>query len=300
MLRPVIEFVRFARRDSATAFGLAIVAAIVFVALLAPWISPHPPEQAYFESFLAPPNRSHWFGTDVNGMDVFSRVLYAPRIDLTIAIAATVLAIVIGSPLGLIAGFYRGWRDDLLVRSVDVLQAFPVFILALALVAVTGNNVVSVTWVVALLEFPVYLRLLRAEALSHRDRQYVRAARTVGNPNWRIIVRHLAANCLTPVFPQAAIHVSTGMLTVAGLGFLGVGIRVPTPEWGAMIAVGARRMVSGEWWVSVFPGLALVIAPAHRRRGYGSASIWLAGWRRWCVRPSCTWRRWGRRWPVRR
>lgn len=253
------QFVQFARRDTTTASGVLLVAAVVLVALLAPWISPHPPEQAFFESFLAPPNRTHWFGTDVNGMDVFSRVLHAPRIDLTLAIAATALAILIGSPLGLIAGFYGGWGDDLLVRSVDVLQAFPVFILALALVAVTGNNLVSVIWVMALIEFPVYLRLLRVEALSHRDRLYIRAARTVGNPNWRIILRHLAANCLTPVFPQAAIHVSTGMLTVAGLGFLGVGIRVPTPEWGSMIAIGARRMVSGEWWVSVFPGLALVI-----------------------------------------
>jgi peptide/nickel transport system permease protein len=174
-------------------------------------------------------------------------------------VAATVLAMLIGSPLGLAAGFYGGGASDLLVRSVDVLQAFPVFVLTLALVAVTGNNIASVIWVMALVEFPVYLRLLRAEALSHRDRLYIRAARTVGNPSWRIILRHLAINCLTPVFPQAAIHVSTGMLTVAGLAFLGVGIRVPTPEWGSMIAVGAPRMVSGEWWASVFPGLALVV-----------------------------------------
>jgi peptide/nickel transport system permease protein len=235
------------------------VGAITLTALAAPWFGLRPPEQAYFDAFLVPPSGAYWFGTDSNGMDVFSRVLHAPRIDLLIAVAATALAIAIGGPLGLIAGFYGGWGGDLIVRVVDVMQAFTVFVLTLALVAVTGNNIVSVIWVMALVEFPVYLRLLRAEALSHRDRQYIRAARTVGNPNWRIIARHLAINCLTPVFPQAAIHVSTGMLTVAGLAFLGVGIRVPTPEWGSMIAVGAPRMVSGEWWPSVFPGIALVI-----------------------------------------
>jgi len=254
-----VDFLRFARRDGATALGLSIVGAIILTALAAPWFGLRPPEQAYFDAFLAPPSGAYWFGTDSNGMDVFSRVLHAPRIDLLIAVAATALAIAIGGPLGLIAGFYGGWGGDLIVRVVDVMQAFPVFVLTLALVAVTGNNIVSVIWVMALVEFPVYLRLLRAEALSHRDRQYIRAARTVGNPNWRIIARHLAINCLTPVFPQAAIHVSTGMLTVAGLAFLGVGIRVPTPEWGSMIAVGAPRMVSGEWWPSVFPGIALVI-----------------------------------------
>jgi peptide/nickel transport system permease protein len=247
------------RQDSAAASGLALIGGIVLLALAAPYLTPHPPEQADFNAFLAPPSRLHPLGTDTNGMDVLSRLLYAPRIDLAIAIGATVLAIAMGGPLGLLAGFYGGWVDDLLVRSVDVLQAFPVFILALALVAVTGNNIGSVVWVMAIVEFPVYLRLLRAEALSHRDRLYVRAARSVGNPTWRIVLRHLAPNCLTPIFPQAAIHVSTGILAVAGLGFLGVGIRVPTPEWGSMIAVGAKHMVSGEWWVSVFPGVALVI-----------------------------------------
>jgi peptide/nickel transport system permease protein len=254
-----VDLVRFARRDGATGWGLMLVGIVVALGLAAPWIVPYGPEDADFNAFLTPPSAAHWLGTDTNGMDVLSRVLYAPRIDLTIAISATLLAIVLGGPLGLVAGFYGGWLDDLLVRSVDVLQAFPVFVLALALVAVTGNNIGSVIWVMGLVEFPVYLRLLRAEALSHRDRQYVRAARSVGNPNWRIVLRHLAVNCLTPVFPQAAVHVSTGILAVAGLGFLGVGIRVPTPEWGAMIAVGARYMVSGEWWISTFPGLALVV-----------------------------------------
>ena len=258
-IRGAWDFLRFVRRDLGTAVGLVIVVAVGLVAALAPWIMPYPPEEADFASFLAPPSREHWFGTDTNAMDVFSRVLYAPRIDLTIAVGATALAILIGGPLGLIAGYYAGRGSDLLVRAVDVLQAFPVFILALALVAVTGNTLANVVWVVAILEFPVYLRLLRAEALTQRERQYVRAARASGNPNWRIIVRHLSINCLTPVFPQAAIHVSTAMLTVAGLAFLGIGIRVPTPEWGSMISVGAPRMVSGEWWVSVFPGLALVV-----------------------------------------
>ena len=255
----LLDFARFVRRDVGTLAGLTIVLGISLLAILAPWISPHPPEEADFAAFLTPPDSDHWFGTDSNAMDVFSRVLHAPRIDLTIAVVSTALAILIGTPLGLLAGFYGGRGSDLLVRAVDVLQAFPVFILALALVAVTGNNLGNVIWVVALLEFPIYLRLTRAEALTRRDRQYIRAARVSGNPNWRIVLRHLAINCLTPIFPQAAIHVSTAMLTVAGLAFLGVGIRVPTPEWGSMISVGAPLMVSGEWWVSVFPGLALVV-----------------------------------------
>jgi peptide/nickel transport system permease protein len=192
-------------------------------------------------------------------MDVFSRVIAAPRTDLTIALGATVLAIALGIPIGGIAGYYRSFWSELLMRISDLIQSFPVFILAMATVVVTGQDAKSIIFVIAFVNAPIYVRLVRAEVLSLKSRTFVEAAVALGQPGWRIIARHLVPNAAGPILSNASITVGMSMLLTAGLSFVGAGVRVPTPEWGSMIAIGSPNVVTGQWWTSVFPGLALSV-----------------------------------------
>lgn len=199
----------------------------------------------------------HWFGTDDTGLDVFSRVITAPRADLTIALAATVMSAVLGVGLGLLAGFFRHWSTELLMRVSDVMQSFPVFISAMILVAMAGRSYVNIVAALALLYTPIYVRLTRAEVLGQATRGYVQSARAMGNPGWLVAVRHVLPNSLAPAIIQSSVTIGFAILLTAGLSFVGAGVRPPTPEWGLMIATGAGGIVSGEWWPSVFPGIAI-------------------------------------------
>jgi peptide/nickel transport system permease protein len=237
--------------------GGAISGLAVLLAAIGPWIVPYSPTSAVAGAQLLAPSEAHWLGTDSVGMDVFSRIVAAPRTDVVIALSATLLALTVGVPAGAIAGYYRGIWSEILMRISDLIQSFPVFILAMATVVVLGHGLTGLVLVLALVNAPIYVRLVRAELLTLRERAFVDAAISSGVPGHWVIIRHLLPNAIGPIASQTSITVGLAMLLTAGLSFIGAGVRVPTPEWGSMIAVGAPNIVTGQWWPSVFPGIAL-------------------------------------------
>ncbi len=248
-------FLAVLRARPSFAIGYAIVVGVILIALLAPWIAPFGPMNADPTVYLLPPSGRHLLGTDGTGMDIFSRVLYAPRVDLTIA--------VIGGAIGAVVGYYEGqraWRRAVstsVMRAADVLQAFPVFVFAIALVAVFGQSVKSIVIAIAFVNVPIYLRLTRSQVLSIRQLRYVEAAYVAGASDLAILWRHVIPNTLAPLVAQLSINIGWSVLLTAGLSFVGAGVVAPTPEWGSMIAMGFQNIVTGQWWPSVFPGIAL-------------------------------------------
>jgi peptide/nickel transport system permease protein len=212
-----------------------------------------------------PPSWAHPFGTDAVGMDIFSRAIFAPRIDLSIALVATLLSAATGAAMGAFVGFYsvgRGLRPVLgytVMRAADVLQAFPVFVFAIALVASLGQSVQTVIIAIAFVNAPIYLRLMRGEVLAIRDMRYVEAARVAGLSDLHTITRHVIPNAMGPILAQMSVNIGWSILLTAGLSFIGAGVQAPTPEWGSMIAMGFQNVVTGQWWPSLFPGLALAV-----------------------------------------
>jgi peptide/nickel transport system permease protein len=192
-------------------------------------------------------------------MDILSRVLYAPRVDLVIAVTASLAALMIGGSLGIVAGYNGGRLSEIIGRASDIIQSFPAFVLALVLVAATGQRIENVIYVIAFVTAPLYARLLKAQTLTLRERAFVEAARCMGVPRWRILVRHIVPNAMGPAFAQFSVSVGGAILFTAGLSFLGAGVRIPTPEWGVMIATGAKNMITGEWWTVVFPSIAMAL-----------------------------------------
>lgn len=240
--------------------GACLLSAVVLLAVAAPLLSSFGPTEIGPTGPLSPPGEGHLLGTDSNGMDVWSRLLHAARIDLGIAVAAVALAVVGGTTVGLLTGYFGGWLDDVSMRLVDIFQAFPTFILALAVAAILGPGLLNLTLVIALVNAPAYARLVRAEARSVRELPFIEAARTSGTSDLGIMFKHVLPNCLTPVRVIAPLNCGWAMLTLAGLSFLGLGIQVPEAEWGAMISQGSNDAVAGRWWTSVPPGIALVIS----------------------------------------
>jgi peptide/nickel transport system permease protein len=245
------------------ALGYAIVTLVVVTGVLAPLIVPYGPMVADPNVYLLPPGAAHPLGTDGTGMDILSRVISAPRVDLTIAVLGTLLSAVVGTAIGALAGYYEGqrsWRTALstfVMRGVDVLQAFPVFVFAIALVAVFGQSVRSIVLAIAFVNAPIYLRLMRSQVLSIRRLRYVEAAYIAGASDLGILARHVIPNAIAPVLAQLSVNVGWSVLLTAGLSFVGAGVVAPTPEWGSMIAMGFQNVVTGQWWPSVFPGIAL-------------------------------------------
>jgi peptide/nickel transport system permease protein len=235
--------------------GLAIVAVSLFLAVFGEALAPHDP-QVPTGNIAQPPSTEHWFGTDATGLDIFSRVITAPRTDVTIALAAALLSLATGTLIGLVAG-YRGFGSELIMRISDVIQSFPVFILAMILVALGGRSTLNLVIALAFLYTPIFVRLTRSEVLSQRSRTYVDSARALGNSEGRIALVHVLPNSLAPALIQASVTIGWGILLTAGLSFIGAGVRPPTPEWGLMISNGANGIILGEWWPSVFPGIAI-------------------------------------------
>lgn len=252
-----------ARARPRFALGYLIVALVVVLGALAPIVAPYDPIEADPSQFLQPPSSQHWFGTDAVGMDILSRVLYAPRVDLTIALAGTLLSAVVGCLAGAWVGYYsrgggvRSWLAYLVMRAADVMQAFPVFVFAIALVASLGQSIQTVVLAIAFVNVPIYLRLMRSQVLTIRDMRYVEASLVAGLSDARTIFRHVMPNAMGPALAQTSVNIGWSILLTAGLSFVGAGVRAPTPEWGSMIATGFQNVVTGEWWPSVFPGLAL-------------------------------------------
>lgn len=242
-----------------TVLGTAMVFAWIGVAAAAPLITPFQPTTADPASTLLGPSHEHWFGTDGSGMDIFSRTIFAARIDLAVALGGTGLAFLVGVPLGLLAGFHRGWGSETLVRLAEVIQSFPILIVAMAFVTLTGGGIPNIILAIALLNIPLFLRLVRVSVLALREQSFVEAAICAGNSDTRLLLRHLLPNVLSGAVAQASVSVGWAILLTAGLSFVGIGIRVPTPEWGSMVSLGAQNMTTGEWWVALFPGLAIAL-----------------------------------------
>jgi peptide/nickel transport system permease protein len=247
------------RRNPLTLFGLAVVLLFVLVGAIAPWIATHDPKATSPIHALEPPSSRFLFGTDQYGRDVFSRVVYACRMDLFIALTSVGLAFLIGTSIGAISGYYGGLLDVFSMRVIEVLMAFPPFILAMGMAAALGVGTANIIYVVALIQIPIYVRLARAEILSAKERPYAEAARCVGNPGPVIIFSHLLPNCLPPLLVQVALNMSWAILNAAGLSFIGLGVRPPTPEWGSMINEGMGFMMAGKWWLFAFPGAAIFV-----------------------------------------
>jgi peptide/nickel transport system permease protein len=247
------------RRNPVTLFGFAVIVLFVIVGLAAPLIVTHDPIAVSPADALEPPSGAFWFGTDQYGRDVFSRIVYATRLDLFIALSSVGLAFVVGTVLGALAGYYAGATDMLLMRVIDVILAFPPFILAMGTAAALGAGTANIIYVVALIQAPIYVRLARGEILSTKERAYADAARCMGNSGPRIIFGHLLPNCIPPILVQVAVNLSWAILNAAGLSFIGLGVRPPTPEWGVMINEGMSFMLSGQWWLVFFPGIAIFV-----------------------------------------
>lgn len=258
-------FLAVLRRRPDFALGYIIVGLIILAAIFAPLIAPFDPIKADPANFLKPPGWPWIMGTDATGMDIFSRVLYAPRVDLTIALAGTLTSAVIGVGLGVVAGYYEsagGWRaiaSGFVMRAADVLQAFPVFVFAVAVVAVMGQSVQSIVLAIAFVNAPIYLRLMRSQSLSVRRMRYVEAAYIAGTSDIEIMRRHVIPNAIAPVLAQLSVNIGWAVIITAALSFIGAGVEAPTPEWGSMIAMGFQNIVTGHWWPSIFPGLALAL-----------------------------------------
>jgi peptide/nickel transport system permease protein len=243
-----------------TMLAAALFAMFVLLALFGPAIVPHDPLASDATAALQAPSASHWFGTDALGRDIFSRTLVATRLDLGIALSAVILSFVLGIPLGLAAGFFGGWWDSIITRCSDTVMAFPLFVLAMGIVAALGNTVGNIVLATAIINLPFYVRVARAEANVRRGAGFIEAARLSGNGDARILAVHLFPNILPPAMVQVSLNMGWAILNAAGLSFIGLGVRPPTPEWGILVAEGAQFIVSGEWWVSFFPGAVLMLA----------------------------------------
>jgi peptide/nickel transport system permease protein len=257
-------FIRQARyvvsENPVTGFAFALFLLIVLAAVFGPHIVPYDPLASDTAQALKAPSVHHWFGTDKYGRDLFSRVVVATRLDFFIAIASVVLVFLMGGLAGVAAGFFGGWTDRIVGRIADTIMAFPLFVLAMGIVAAMGNTVQNIVLATAIVNFPLYARIARAEANVRREAGFVEAARLSGNSDWRILTFQILPNVFPILVVQMSLTMGYAILNAAGLSFIGLGVRPPTPEWGIMVAEGAGYMISGEWWNAFFPGGALMIA----------------------------------------
>lgn len=247
------------RRRPLLGIGLAVLAVYVALAVFGPFFVGDPLATDP-SSGLSPPSSDHLFGTDEFGRDVFARAVVAARLDVALGVVISLSSLIVGSSIGVIAGYWGARVDEVVMRLTDVVLAFPGFVLALILVAVLGDSVTNVTVAVSVAYMPYFVRLTRAQVLAEREKEYVEGARLSGNSSTRIAFRHIMPNALGPSVVQATLVAGWGMLTVAGLAFLGVGIRPPTAEWGVMVAEGAGDVITGDWWTGLFPGAMIVLA----------------------------------------
>ncbi len=237
--------------------NFGILALLILAGILAPYLPLQNPIRPDPLVSLKPPSWAHWFGTDRDGMDVFSRTIFAIRTDFTLALSSVVIGVAIGVPLGAVSGFYGGWVDAVLTRITETIQGFPQILFGMAFIAAAGNTLTNLVIVVAFYNIPVYSKMVRSVVVPLRDAEYVQAARVAGNSSLAIVFRHIIPNALVPVFAQLPLSCAYAVQMIAGLSFIGLGVEIPHPEWGSMIQLGANYMVFGIWWPSVFPGLAL-------------------------------------------
>ena len=254
-----MRFVALLNRSRIATVGAIILLLLATASILVPYVSPYDAFAPSPEAIFLPPSALHWFGTDINGMDVFTRVVYGARYSFMIAVPTVVLAVILGAPAGLYAGYAGGLADEILTRFTDTIRIFPGIILALAIVAALGPSLLNVILTLAVLDAAIFARLVRAETIAVRKGGIVESAIAAGNPSWRVMWLHVLPNVQQGMVAQMSVRAAWAVRVSATLAFLGIGVQPPTPEWGLMIRQGGEYMLSGQWWVGLFPGLALLL-----------------------------------------
>ena len=255
------RYVRAFMKNTSGVGGLVLVAAFLVLAAIGPWIVPYPEDArgaVHLDRKLMPPGPAHWFGTDEVGNDVYTRVVLGARVSLQIGLVITLVGIAIGVPLGVVAGYVGGAPGEAIMRVTDMFLSVPSLMLALAVVGALGPGILNAVLAISLVWWPGYVRLVQAKTLALTHEVYVEAARASGASRWRIVVVHLLPNTLSPIIVKASMDMGTAILTAASLGFIGLGARPPSPEWGAMISIG-RNYLPVWWWYSAFPGLFIYL-----------------------------------------
>ena len=255
---PWKEAWRSFKKSKAALVGTVIVAFFIVLAIIGPWIAPQGMNDQVLANRLLPPSSEHWFGTDDLGRDIFSRVLYGARISLTVGFFAVILSAVMGSFLGIIAGYYGRWVDTVISRLFDIMLAFPSILLAIAVVSILGPSLQNALIAIAIINVPSFGRLIRSRVLMIKEEEYILAAKAIGMKNTRILWRHILPNSMTPVVVQATLAIATAIIEAAALGFLGLGAQAPQAEWGKMLA-DARIFFINAPWAMIFPGLAIML-----------------------------------------
>jgi peptide/nickel transport system permease protein len=245
-------------RNTLSVFGAAVVLSLITISLLAPFLSPYDPTTIDVYNVLSPPGKAHWLGTDELGRDLLSRIIWGSRVSLKVGFVAVSIALMIGILVGSVAGFYGGKVDALLMRFVDIMLAFPTFFLILAVISILEPNIYTIMAVIGVTGWMDVARLVRAEFLSLKERDFVDAGRAIGISNARLIFRHILPNALSPVFVAATFGVAGAILTESGLSFLGLGVQPPDPSWGNILTSG-KDNIEIAWWLSLYPGLAILI-----------------------------------------
>jgi peptide/nickel transport system permease protein len=243
-----------------TLFAALLFLAYALMAILGPMIAPFDPLASDTARALQAPSWRHWFGTDQLGRDILSRVIVATRVDLGIALASVALVFAAGGLAGLAAGFFGGWVDAVIGRIADTIMAFPLFVLAMGIVAALGNSIPNIVLATAIINFPLYARVARAETITRREAGFVDAARLSGHRDGALLLLQVLPNIMPIMVVQMSLTMGYAILNAAGLSFIGLGVRPPTAEWGIMVAEGASFIVSGEWWIALFPGATLMLA----------------------------------------
>ncbi|MDF2902913.1 MAG: binding-protein-dependent transporter inner rane component [Bacillus sp. (in: firmicutes)] len=238
--------------------GLGIVLFFIILAIIAPFIAPYSFQEQELTNRLLAPSSEHWFGTDDFGRDIFSRILYGSRISLWVGFFSVLGSSIIGSLLGILAGYYGRWVDTIISRTFDIMLAFPSILLAIAVVAILGPSLQNALIAIAVINIPNFGRLVRSKVLSVKQEEYIMAARAVGMKDSRILLHHILPNSITPIIVQGTLAIATAIIEAAALGFLGLGAQAPTPEWGKMLADSKQYLVQAPWTL-FFPGLAIML-----------------------------------------
>ncbi len=252
-----VFWTRFRTNRFAIAGGVVVIF-LFLLSFLAPYLTPYGPNDLDLFHVLMPPSSAHWFGTDDLGRDVMTRMIYGASISLEVGFVAAGIAVIIGTIVGLVAGYYSGWVDNILMRFVDIMLCFPTFFLILAVIAFLGQSIWYIMIIIGLTGWMGVARLVRAEVLSIREREYVMAVRALGARDSRIIFRHILPNALSPVLVSATLGVAGAILTESALSFLGIGVPPPTPSWGNILTSG-KEYIEFAWWLTLYPGLAITV-----------------------------------------
>ena len=252
------EVWRALKRNNRAMFGLGFIILLVFVAVFADWIAPYGMKEQDLSNALQFPNATHWLGTDDLGRDILSRIIYGTRVSLTVGVSAVSLALIVGGTLGILAGYYKGWVDTLIMRLADVLLSIPSILLAIAIVASLGSSLRNLIIAIGIANIPNFARVVRSGVISVNEQEYIEAADALGANNLRIIFKHIIPNIMSPIIIQASIGIATAILSAVGLGFIGLGLEASIAEWGTMLNAG-RGYIRTHYYLTLYPGLVIML-----------------------------------------